>query len=74
MANTKLRVEQDNKTPEGEDQRQRKLIQALPFIVVVVDTLVVFVCFVVLGVRVVVPLDFDMQRTLTRLLHLSLMF
>ena len=73
MAKTKLRVEQDNKTPKGEDQRQRKFIQALPFIVVVVDTLVIFVCFVLGGV--VVPLDFDMQRTLTVVvLHLSLMF
>lgn len=60
MAKTKLRVEQDNKTPEREDQRQRELVEALPFIVVVVvAALVVFVSFV-LGVRVVVALDFDM--------------
>ena len=43
MAKAKLRVVQKNKTPKGENQRQRKLIKALLLVVFAVVVVVIVV-------------------------------
>ena len=43
MAKAKLRVVQKNKTPKGENQRQRKLIKALLVVFAVVVVVIVVV-------------------------------
>lgn len=57
MAKTKFEVEQEDKAPEGEDQRQRKLIKA-PRLVVVISATVPSLCAAFVAVVIVDGLAF----------------